>query len=81
MTNVSDRDRLSHTPGLVLHRAVAYDFGVWLMTLGRERAFREKILRLAGLQEGEAVLDVGCGTGSLASPQSGRWERRARFLA
>jgi ubiquinone/menaquinone biosynthesis C-methylase UbiE len=36
------------------------------MTLGRERAFREKILLLARLKPGEAVLDVGCGTGSLA---------------
>src|SRR5437879_13713515 len=34
--------------------------------LGREGAFREKVLRLARLQPGEAVLDVGCGTGTLA---------------
>jgi len=36
------------------------------MTLGRERSLREKILHLARLQVGEAILDVGCGTGSLA---------------
>jgi ubiquinone/menaquinone biosynthesis C-methylase UbiE len=52
--------------GLVLHSAVRYDLMVWLLTLGRERAFREKILRLARLEPGESVLDVGCGTGSLA---------------
>ncbi|HUZ63197.1 MAG TPA: methyltransferase domain-containing protein, partial [Acetobacteraceae bacterium] len=52
--------------GLVLHAAARYDLTVWLMTLGRERAFREKILQLARLQPGEAVLDVGCGTGTLA---------------
>jgi ubiquinone/menaquinone biosynthesis C-methylase UbiE len=52
--------------GLVLHAPARYDLIVWLFTLGRERAFREKILRLARLQAGEAVLDVGCGTGSLA---------------
>ena len=34
--------------------------------VGRERAFREKLLRFARLQPGETVLDVGCGTGSLA---------------
>jgi len=51
---------------LVLHRAAAYDFFVWLMTGGREGAMRERILRLARLQPGEAVLDVGCGTGALA---------------
>jgi ubiquinone/menaquinone biosynthesis C-methylase UbiE len=39
---------------------------VWLFTLGRERAFREQILGFANLAPGEAVLDVGCGTGSLA---------------
>jgi ubiquinone/menaquinone biosynthesis C-methylase UbiE len=51
---------------LVLHHAKLYDFTVWLMTLGRERAFREKILRVARLKPGESVLDVGCGTGTLA---------------
>jgi len=39
---------------------------VWLLTGGREHAFREKILYFARLQPGESVLDVGCGTGSLA---------------
>ena len=52
--------------GLVLHDATAYDLLIWLVTLGREPAFREKMLRPAHLQPGESVLDVGCGTGSLA---------------
>jgi ubiquinone/menaquinone biosynthesis C-methylase UbiE len=52
--------------GLVLHSAVRYDLMVWLLTLGRQRAFREKILRLARLEPGASVLDVGCGTGTLA---------------
>ena len=52
--------------GLTLHAAAAYDLAVWLMTLGRARALWEKILGLAGPRPGEAVLDVGCGTGSLA---------------
>lgn len=56
----------SKPPGLVLHAAAAYDAIVWLFTLGRERAFRRNILRLARLQPGESVLDAGCGTGSLA---------------
>src|SRR5262245_61993392 len=57
----------THKPtGLVLHSAARYDFMVWLLTLGRERAFREKILKLASLESGESVLDVGCGTGTLA---------------
>jgi len=62
----SERDARAKPAGLILHRAAAYDFFVALMTLGRERAFRETLLRLARLEPGEAVLDVGCGTGSLA---------------
>lgn len=54
------------SPGAVLHAATAYDALVWLATLGREQAFRDAILRIAKLREGEAVMDAGCGTGSLA---------------
>jgi ubiquinone/menaquinone biosynthesis C-methylase UbiE len=54
------------TKGLVLHGAVGYDVLVWLLTHGRPRAFRTKMVDLARLEPGESVLDVGCGTGSLA---------------
>src|SRR5262245_780558 len=50
----------------VMHRARGYDLLVWALTLGRERTFREQTLDLARLAEGESVLDVGCGTGTLA---------------
>jgi SAM-dependent methyltransferase len=66
VTKKADGDVAPSTPGAVLHSAARYDLLVWLLTLGRERVFREKILRLAHLQPGEAVLDVGCGTGTLA---------------
>jgi ubiquinone/menaquinone biosynthesis C-methylase UbiE len=36
------------------------------MMLGREGAFREKVIDLACIKAGESVLDVGCGTGTLA---------------
>src|SRR5262245_28829105 len=52
--------------GLVLHHAALYDLLVWLRTFGRERRFRDTMLSFAQLTPGEAVLDVGCGTGSLA---------------
>ena len=68
MTNRShshSHERAGH-PGLLLRSAQAYDWLVWLLTVGREQRFREIMLRPAGLREGEHVLDVGCGTGSLA---------------
>jgi ubiquinone/menaquinone biosynthesis C-methylase UbiE len=54
------------TTGAVVHWAARYDLLVWLLTLGRERSFRERLLEPAHLQPGESVLDVGCGTGTLA---------------
>lgn len=56
-----------HTKGLVMHsEARYYDLLAWMLTLGRERVFRERLVALARLEPGEAVLDVGCGTGTLA---------------
>ena len=55
------------TNGLVMHsEARYYDLLAWLLTLGRERAFRERLVELARLLPGEAVLDFCCGTGTLA---------------
>jgi ubiquinone/menaquinone biosynthesis C-methylase UbiE len=64
--NVSEATEKSKSAGLVLHAAAAYDLLVWLKTLGRERALRERMIALAQLEPGESVLDVGCGTGTLA---------------
>ena len=51
----------------VMHSAAGYyDALVWALTLGRERALRERLVEAARLAPGEVVLDVGCGTGSLA---------------
>ena len=62
----AERNPIASTAGRVLHRAAGYDLVVWLWTLGRERTFREKLLSFAGLTSGESVLDIGCGTGTLA---------------
>src|SRR5688572_28518757 len=63
----SDGARVPRTKGLVMHsQARYYDLLAWLLTLGREPAFRARLVDLASLEPGEKVLDVGCGTGTLA---------------
>ena len=55
------------TKGRVMRsEARYYDLLAWVLTLGRERAFRQRLVELARLAPGETVLDVGCGTGTLA---------------
>ncbi|MBW8770936.1 MAG: methyltransferase domain-containing protein [Gemmatimonadetes bacterium] len=56
------------TKGLVMRAAQArwYDALAAVLTLGRDRALRDRLAGLAQLAPGESVLDVGCGTGSLA---------------
>jgi ubiquinone/menaquinone biosynthesis C-methylase UbiE len=59
------------TSGHVLHWARAYDALVWVLTLGNERRFRQRLAELARLEAGQSVLDVGCGTGALAIAAKG----------
>lgn len=66
MTETRDRHSAPDTKGRVLHSAAGYDLLAWLLLLGRERAFRDRLVRLARLEPGQSVLDIGCGTGSLA---------------
>ena len=66
MKRTVERNLTPGTTGSVLHAAAGYDWLVWLVMFGQERTFREKVLRLARLEPGESVLDVGCGTGTLA---------------
>lgn len=51
---------------------VLYDLLVLVLTRGRDGAFREALLDLADLAPEHHVLDVGCGTGSLAISASRR---------
>jgi FkbM family methyltransferase len=62
-------DRPNDNParlGHILHGARGYDLIAWLFLRGREPAFRERTLELARLAPDDSVLDVGCGTGTLA---------------
>ena len=65
-------DAAQRTHGLLIEWAARYDLLAWLLTHGRERQLRERFIELAGLVPGEAVLDVGCGTGTLAIAASRR---------
>ena len=83
MTTTKNRHSAPGTKGRVLHSAAGYDLLAWLLLLGRERAFRERLVGLARLEPGQSVLDIGCGTGSLAqiSPDwSQPWARAVAIL-
>lgn len=63
---MSSKEQPVHTAGRVIHWAGFYDLLLKVMTLGREGRFRSRIITTAKLEEGQRVLDVGCGTGTLA---------------
>jgi ubiquinone/menaquinone biosynthesis C-methylase UbiE len=52
--------------GEVIRRAYLYDALVTVLSLGRAGAVRRTALDLARVAPGDRVLDVGCGTGTLA---------------
>jgi ubiquinone/menaquinone biosynthesis C-methylase UbiE len=54
------------TAGSVIHWARYYDLFGKLISFGRDKAIRQKLIDLAAPQASETVLDVGCGTGTLA---------------
>src|SRR5690349_8917624 len=63
----SGAESASQRQGIVAFSAWWYDLLVqWFVMHGKEQKFRRMITDLVELQPGESVLDVGCGTGTLA---------------
>jgi ubiquinone/menaquinone biosynthesis C-methylase UbiE len=58
--------RSDHAPGLTLHSPRFYDWMAAVYCLGREARLREHTLDVARVAASEHVLDVCCGTGTLA---------------
>lgn len=69
---MSSRQELAGGATEGLRWPLFYDLLVLVLTRGRDRAFREALLDLAELAPEHHVLDVGCGTGSLAISASRR---------
>lgn len=66
MTGAQPTGPSTQTSGLVIRTPRRYDFRLWLGSWGREGRFRAEELGHARIRPGERVLDLGCGTGSLA---------------
>jgi len=66
----SRKGSAQETKGLILNWGWRYDLGEWFCDTflfgGKLRELRRKTANLARLHPGETVLDVGCGTGTLA---------------
>jgi ubiquinone/menaquinone biosynthesis C-methylase UbiE len=54
------------TEGQVIRTPFIYELIIWAATLGKENKFRRFCADLVGLRPGQAVLDIGCGTGTMA---------------
>ncbi|WP_159588906.1 methyltransferase domain-containing protein [Chelativorans xinjiangense] len=70
-TQGSAHDDAHGNAGITIHGAAFYDLVASVMTLGRERRLREAMLGVVRLRPGEAMLDVACGTGTLAIAAAG----------
>ncbi|HLZ64126.1 MAG TPA: methyltransferase domain-containing protein [Ktedonosporobacter sp.] len=66
----ASRASTKETKGLILDQGWRYDLTGWFcdtfLFRGQLQEFRRRTVTMANIQPGEQVLDVGCGTGTLA---------------
>ncbi|GHO98979.1 hypothetical protein KSF_090270 [Reticulibacter mediterranei] len=68
-SSTSHQQKAAETQGHVLNWGWRYDIMLWwsdILSGGKWHEFEQQIIEKATLQPGETVLDVGCGTGTIA---------------
>ncbi|GAB4521274.1 MAG: bifunctional demethylmenaquinone methyltransferase/2-methoxy-6-polyprenyl-1,4-benzoquinol methylase UbiE [Anaerolineales bacterium] len=64
--NLSPQERRRYVQGMFTRIAARYDLMNRVMTFGQDISWRREVIRRASLQPGDALLDLGAGTGDLA---------------
>ncbi len=78
LNHMHSKSNDSQAPGSMQGWGHSYDAMVALFTLGHEQNLRQATLDLAGIQPGEQILEVGCGTGSLTLAAKARAGQQSR---
>lgn len=66
MANLTGTERGTYVQNMFTRIAHRYDLMNRLMTMGQDIVWRKQVVRLARLQPGQRMLDLGAGTGDIA---------------